>query len=161
MNPHGLILPARIVGGFLLCLAAVPCAIGLWLYSRSSAFLETAVSAQGTVVEVQPSSGSGDTTYHSVFEFQDRDGTTHRTTSAWSSNPPAHTVGEQVEVLYPPNRPSEAKIKGFMSSWFLPVLCLAFTLVPVLFGTILIWLIPLTIRRVWPRDVQEQALPGR
>jgi hypothetical protein len=57
-----------------------------------------------------------------VVEFADRDGATHRITGSVSSNPPAYGVGEGVTVRYRAGEPTDARIDGFLESWFLPTL---------------------------------------
>ena len=154
MNVRGFILPARIIGVCILIVEIVPVGLGLWLYKSTSAFLGRAASTQGTVVEIRPSGDEG-TTYHTVFEYKDQSGATHRKVSTLASNPPSHSVGEKVEVLYVPGEPSDGRIKDFMSLWFGPVLCAAMTLPPLLVSLVFLWLIPFTIRRVWPEPCPE------
>ena len=150
MNVHGFIFPARIIGVLILLAAIVPGGIGIWLYTSTRSFLEQAVSAQGNVVEVRPGGGRDGTSYNIVFEYQDESGTTHEKVSRWASNPPTHSVGERVEVLYVPGDPSDARIRSFMSLWAGPAICGVTILFPLVFGIGFIWLVPFTIRRVWP-----------
>jgi hypothetical protein len=149
-NAHGLILPSRIVG--LLCLlpALVTGGLAIWFYMSTSAFVRNAVSVTGVVTELRPSNGSNGTTYSSAFEFTDTDGVKHQSVTSWSSNPPRHTVGEKVEVLNSPGNPGDARLRSFMGLWLGAVLCGALTIVPLLAALVFIWLIPFTIRRVWP-----------
>ncbi len=88
-----------------------------FLFTGTQNFLKTAVSAQGTVVELHRSRSSDSDTYAPVVEFQASDGSTVEFTSSTSSNPPSYSRGETVEVLYQEASPNDAKIKGFFSLW--------------------------------------------
>lgn len=88
-----------------------------FLLTGTQDFLKTAVSAQGTVVELQRSRSSDSDTYAPVVEFQTKDGSTVEFISSTSSNPPSYSRGETVEVLYQETSPERAKIKGFFALW--------------------------------------------
>jgi hypothetical protein len=92
-----------------------------FMYRNTSQFLETAVTAQGTVVELVESrssdSSSNSIMYAPVVNFIDKKGVEVKVYSSTSSNPPSYFVGEKVEVLYAPETPQNAKIKGFFSLW--------------------------------------------
>ena len=149
MNPVRLILPARIIGCLILFTAIVPVTIGIWLYASTKSFVAEAKSTRGTVVATEQSRGSdGGTACYVVFEFDDDSATTQRVVSRWASNPPSHAVGSTVEVLYAPNNPSDAHIRGFLSLWFGPTVCGVLTVPPIVLGLVFLWLIPFTIRRM-------------
>lgn len=59
--------------------------------------------------------GSG--SYYPVVEFQIPEGKTVSFRSDVGSNPVSYDVGEQVEVLYNPRYPNEAKMTGFWNLW--------------------------------------------
>ena len=61
--------------------------------------------------------------YYPVVEYISRDGRFHSVQMTEGSSPPSHEVGDEVTVLYNPERPLEARIKSFGSSalmWILP-----------------------------------------
>jgi hypothetical protein len=61
--------------------------------------------------------------YFPVIEFVSRDGRQHTVHMTEGSSAPSHEVGDEVTVLYNPERPLEARIKSFGSSalmWILP-----------------------------------------
>ncbi len=150
MNVHGFILPARIIGCILLLLALVPAALGVWFFALTRSFLATSKTTQGTVTAIEKSADSnGSESYYVVFEFSDESGATQRVISRWASNPPSHAAGSSVEVLYAPDEPSNARIRGFLSLWFGPTLCAILVVPPLVSGLVFVWLIPLAIRRVW------------
>jgi hypothetical protein len=150
MDARGFILPSRIVGLLFLLPALVSAGLAVWYYTSTSTFLRNAVSVPGVVTDVKPSSGSEGTTYYSVFEFNVADGTKRQSVTSWSSNPPAHAVGQSVEVLYSPTDPSDVRLRSFMGLWFGAVFCAATTIMPLIMAGAFIWLVPFTIRRVWP-----------
>lgn len=94
-----------------------------YLYQSTQDFLGSALSAQGTVVELSLSrshkSGSSNSsvTYAPVVNFTTNEGKSITFTSTTSSNPPSYTEGETVEVFYQADRPESAKINGFFSLW--------------------------------------------
>ena len=152
MDARGFILPSRIVGLLFLLWALVTAGLAIWFYTSTTTFLRSAVSVPGVVTDVRPSSGSDGTTYHSVFEFSDAGGNKRRSVTNWSSNPPAHAVGEKVEVLYSPTAPSDVRLRSFTDLWLGAVVCAAVTVGPLVIAFVFIWLVPFTIRRVWPKS---------
>ena len=108
-----------------------------FLFKSTNDFLKTSITAQGTVINLLPtySSSSSDNsiTYKPLVEFTDKNGNPYEFASSTSSNPPSYNVGEAVEVLYNPQSPHDAKIKGFFSLWggatILGILGLVFFLV--------------------------------
>ena len=92
-------------------------AIALALNTR--AFIATAKPASGTVTELVPKrdKDDGSITYTPVVLFEAASGESVSFTSSFSSNPPSYAVGEKVEVLYAPDNPHEARIRGFGSLW--------------------------------------------
>jgi hypothetical protein len=80
-----------------------------YIFFNTSEFVSGARKAQGTVVGLK--SGAPE------VRFQAQDGREIRFTSSVSSKPPAYSVGENVEVLYRPDRPEDAEVNAFMSLW--------------------------------------------
>lgn len=62
-------------------------------------------------------SRKGGGSYYPVVEFQTSEGKTVSFRSDVGSKPASYDVGEQVEVLYNPQYPTEAKLTGFWSLW--------------------------------------------
>jgi hypothetical protein len=61
--------------------------------------------------------------YYPVVEYISGDGRPHSVQMTEGSSAPSHEVGDEVTVLYNPDRPLEARIKSFGSSalmWILP-----------------------------------------
>ena len=61
--------------------------------------------------------------YYPVVEYVSQDGRSHTVQMTEGSSAPSHEVGDEVTVLYNPERPLEARIQSFGSSalmWILP-----------------------------------------
>lgn len=86
-------------------------------YTNSQDFLNSAMTTNGTVVELVRSRSSDSTTYRPVVEFKTPVGKLIEFTSSSGSNPPSYSKGEVVEVLYQEASPEQAKINGFFSLW--------------------------------------------
>ncbi len=92
-----------------------------FMYKSANEFLETSITAEGTVIDLlrsrSSSSSDNSITYKPLVEFTEKEGNRIEFSSSTSSNPPSYSVGEKVEVLYNPESPNKAKIKGFFSIW--------------------------------------------
>lgn len=88
-----------------------------WAYSSTSSFLKQAETADGIVFELLASRSDNSTTYRPVVQFIDQQGQFIEFVSSTGSNPASYSQGEQVKVLYLPERPSNAKINSFFSLW--------------------------------------------
>ena len=100
--------------------------------SSASAILKlnSEESAPGRVVEiierreyVNEQDRVVDEYYYPVVEYISGDGRSHSVQMTEGSSAPSHEVGDEVTVLYNPDRPLEARIKSFGSSalmWILP-----------------------------------------
>ena len=107
---------------YIFTLVGVGLLIGaFFVYKDAADFLKQAESAPGTVVRLlesrSSSSSSNSTMYTPVVQFTDKRGSEIEFTSSISSSPPSYDVGEEVEVLYTPSTPQDARIKGFFSLW--------------------------------------------
>ncbi|MBI3186628.1 MAG: DUF3592 domain-containing protein [Gammaproteobacteria bacterium] len=88
-----------------------------FLYQNTSNFLEHATRVDGTVIELIPSHSSDSTTYKPVVAFTTLEGQKLEVTSSVSTNPPAYSKGESVDIFYLPAEPHNAKISGYFSFW--------------------------------------------
>ncbi|MGQ0835150.1 MAG: DUF3592 domain-containing protein [Gammaproteobacteria bacterium] len=96
----------------------------LVLLVRTRAFLARAAETVGQVVALdeEPLMEAGDPhTYRPIVSFQVA-GTPIRFESMAHSNPPEYEIGASVRVLYDRDRPSEARIRSFVSLWLLPMI---------------------------------------
>ncbi len=109
---------------------AVFLVVGVRNFVRTRRFVNQASSATGTVTDVKTrtsrsrtSSGARVSTYrYPVVRFQTQDGRSVEFESETGTNTFSQRPGEQVEVLYDPLRPEQARIKSFMMLWFGPLI---------------------------------------
>ena len=105
----------------LLAVGGVSAIAAVLFFFRTRRFLSTAVTVQGTVIDMIQSSGSeGGTVYSPVVQFTTVEGQEITFRDSVASSPPRHTVGETVKVMYPPGNPEGARLPGWFRLWFLP-----------------------------------------
>ncbi|MEO1171377.1 MAG: DUF3592 domain-containing protein [Myxococcota bacterium] len=105
----------RFFGLIFLCAMGLP-GIGMltgawWAASNTMDYRESAERVTGTITRANPP----------LAEFFVNDEPFVAEGSV-SSKPPAYSVGEQVEVLYLPDDPSDARIDSFLENWFVTTL---------------------------------------
>jgi Protein of unknown function (DUF3592) len=93
----------------------------IWIGYQSWGFLHAAKSTPGIVTALDWRSDSDSSGARPVVSYELR-GEPYQITGAASSNPPAYAVGDQVQVLYPPDQPRAARIYSWFDFWFLPAL---------------------------------------
>jgi hypothetical protein len=104
-----------LVGGLLA-------AIGLFIFIHTRLFIGRAQEVKGTVVRmVYRHSSEGGGGYSPVYQFRTITGQTVEVQDGLSSNPPMFREGQIIDVLYDPANPQKARIKRWMSLYFLPV----------------------------------------
>ncbi|UWZ87015.1 DUF3592 domain-containing protein [Occallatibacter riparius] len=98
--------------------------IGVGFAIHTTLFLRSALSATGTVAELQSlkDDQSGGIVYSPIFRFAAADGQTYTITSSTGSNPPSFVVGQTVRVLYEREHPSDALIDSFGQLWLFPLI---------------------------------------
>jgi cytochrome c-type biogenesis protein CcmH/NrfF len=109
---------------------AVCLVVGVRNFVRTRRFVNQASSTTGRVTDVKTrtrrshtSSGPRVSTYrYPVVRFQTQDGQSVEFESETGTNTFSQKPGEQVEVLYDPLRPEQARIKSFMMLWFGPLI---------------------------------------
>jgi hypothetical protein len=129
--------------------------------SRVAAFVRGATAAEGTVVELVPSTstdndGHRSTTYRPVVEYQAGEGEPRTFTDGMGSSPPAFDVGERVTVLYDPARPTDARIRATFSLWGVPMIVGGIGAVFAVLGGVL-----LGVRAAGQRRAEALRLNGR
>lgn len=97
--------------------------ISIGLGVHTTRLVADGVEADGIVTGLQASRTSDSTTWRPEVSFMAADGRTYRFVSSSGSNPPAYARGERVVVLYMPDNPQGARIKGFFSLWGGMVIC--------------------------------------
>lgn len=92
--------------------------LGSWMaYKSSRDFLEKAVSTQGTVVDFVKVRGSSSTTFRPVVQFITGQGQEVEFISSTGRSRPSFTVGQQVDILYLPENPEDAKFNNYSDLW--------------------------------------------
>lgn len=87
--------------------------IGVVLFFRHRSLVARSRPARGVVTEIRTSrDDDGDETYAPVVAFTTETGIPAKYTSSLYSRPSSYKVGDQVEILYDPDKPSRAVIKG-------------------------------------------------
>lgn len=105
-----------LVGGLLA-------AIAVFILIRTRGFINKAQEVKGTVIQMVYSHGSeGGEGYSPVYQFKTIDGQTIVVTDSLSSNPPMFHAGQIIDILYDPENPQKARIKKWMSLYFVPAL---------------------------------------
>jgi hypothetical protein len=109
-------------------LPAIFCLVGLcllapaaWTAYQSWAFLRAAQSAPGSVIALDWQEDSDTSLVRPVVRYEIR-GDPHQINGATWASSPAYVVGQQVQVLYPPDQPSAARLYTWFDFWFLPAL---------------------------------------
>ncbi|MBN1454075.1 MAG: DUF3592 domain-containing protein [Anaerolineales bacterium] len=87
-------------------------AVGSGMTLRQRALEKQGVEAQGVVVGLQENFDSDGSTYAPIVQFKTANGYDVEFVSTYFSSPPAYEAGESVIVVYPPNDPGKAIIKG-------------------------------------------------
>lgn len=96
-------------------------AVFLWV--RTRAFLNAAQKTQGVITQmIYRRSSKGGGSYLPEYSFKTLEGQQITVRDNLSSNPPMFQVGQQIEVLYDPQNPQNARINKWMNLYFLPAL---------------------------------------
>ncbi|PIX18670.1 MAG: DUF3592 domain-containing protein [Deltaproteobacteria bacterium CG_4_8_14_3_um_filter_51_11] len=109
----------KIIGWVFTLVAIGLLAAGAIVYRHTERFIERALVAEGSVVELE----RRESVYHPVVSFRANDGKTVTFSSSIGSRPPSYRKGEKVRVLYDSLNPEDATIAGVFSLWF-PVMIL-------------------------------------
>ena len=96
-------------------------------YSNTRDFLRRAAHTQGTVIAFQIShSDNHSMSFTPEINFKNNKGRSVVFNSNLSSDPPQYSVGDKIDVVYDPAKPSNAKVNTFMALWLMPLaLCIA------------------------------------
>jgi len=95
-------------------------ALGLW--SVGSRFRSGALHTQGAVVRMVTHEDSEGGSGHIPVVQYHVDTQTYEVHGTVSSSPPAYHVGDNVTILYRPEKPADGRIDSFLEQGFLPML---------------------------------------
>jgi hypothetical protein len=111
-----------VVGPFLVIFGAILLIVGWGWYGKTNEWAAAGGTAMGTVVDMkthQSTSDSGSNMmYQPVIEFTTESGEVVQYTDPTSTSSPRHQIGEQVEILYDRNFPTNARENNFLSLHF-------------------------------------------
>jgi hypothetical protein len=85
-----------------------------WLYVQETRLTQEGITTDGIVIGLAESidSENGSISYAPIVRFQTEGGRSFEFQSRYYTSPPAHEIGQNVTVLYPPENPREAVLKG-------------------------------------------------
>jgi len=97
---------------FVILFGLIFFAIGFGLTYQQYNLRRNGLEAQGMVTQLVENCDDEGCTYSPVVAFTTQDGRSATYSSTFSSSPPAYQVGEVVTLLYRPDNPQKALIKG-------------------------------------------------
>ena len=109
--------------------------IAYFLWMRTKQFVATAHPVKGTVISMLMDSEGASAP---VFKFTASNGDMIEKRDTMYSTPPAHKVGDIVEILYDPNNPQDARVVKSSSLYFAPILLAVMGVVFI--GSAVVWL---------------------
>ena len=118
----------RLIFGIFTVLGVVFLIIGAATYLHTRRFLDTAVAAEGVVLEnlgrMDNSSNNYGSSryYYPRIRFRTADGQDISFVSSSGSNPPSYSINETVKILYDPGQPDRAMVHSFVGLWLLPTI---------------------------------------
>lgn len=111
-----------IIGIVFTLVGMLLAAIAAFFLIRTQMFIGRAQQVKGTVIEMVYSSDSEGGGYSPVFQFRTIEGQTIMVTDSLRSNPPMFKTGQAVDMLYDPSNPQRARVKKWLSLYFVPLL---------------------------------------
>ena len=96
--------------------------LGGMLYVQEQDFIASAACAPGKVTALTGGKAKKPVVTFSAAAEGDTEAREFQITGKVSSSPPAYVPGEQVTVLYPPGRPEDGHLEGFLEQYFLSAL---------------------------------------
>jgi hypothetical protein len=111
------------LGVGVLVVGVLAVAVGVVMFAQSRRFYASALHAPGKIVELEQKRDRKEITIFPVFSFVDQAGVSHVVHSKWGYPTNwwwlarRHAVGDDVEVIYPPDDPENAKLNNFLSVW--------------------------------------------
>jgi hypothetical protein len=115
--------------GFLIGIALIAWA-GLMIQD-SRHFLATAKTTTGVVTDLRLAISPRSARFCPIVRYT-AEGAAHTIIGHGGSNPPAYSIGDAVEVIYPPGHPQAGRLSDFIDLWMLPLIPGDLGLVPVL-----------------------------
>ncbi|MBI3150609.1 MAG: DUF3592 domain-containing protein [Chloroflexi bacterium] len=111
-----------IIGIVFTLVGLLLAAIAAFSVIRTQIFLGKAQQVKGTVIRMVYSSDSDGGGYSPIFQFRTITGQTIEVADNLRSNPPMFREGQIVDMLYDPSNPHSARVKKWLSLYFVPLL---------------------------------------
>ena len=140
---------------FFLAIGLGVWALSAYLYMNARQFIAHGEHARGTVTGFRRSRSSY---YYPVVAFKTAEGTQIEFVENNGSSSPAFVKGQQVEVIYMPENPNNAKINTFSDLWALPLFLAIFGTIFSLVGFAVIF-VPWKTRHT-AADLRVHGTPG-
>lgn len=111
-----------LIGLFFTIIGAIVIFAG-WLWQHSTRErLNTMISGTGTIVELIEVDRPGETpNYYPIIEFQTQTGEIIRFEGKTGVSENTYRVGQQVDILYDPQFPQDARIDSWFELWLPPL----------------------------------------
>lgn len=107
---------------------------GIYLGIDTLTFKHRALTTTGTIIEIDSKHDDDTTLYTPIASFQTTDGQTLTVRSRVSSSYTSFSVGDKVEILYDPAKPSEARLATVGNQWLPTIFLIPFGLIFSLVG---------------------------
>jgi hypothetical protein len=101
-----------LAAGILLGMGVIFAGIAAFIFYQGYMLERDGIQAEGTVIGLAESRDEDGTSYAPVIRFQTQGGREFEFKSNYYSNPPQYKIGQKVTIIYPPDRPGEAQVKG-------------------------------------------------
>ena len=112
----------RSLGIALIVVSLLPLSNGSKLFSAQKTFFEESTASRATVVALvgaKPRENKKNSTnVYSVVEFTDNEGTRRTEQTNVGSYPAAHSIGEEIDILFHPDKREDVRIASFTGLWF-------------------------------------------
>ncbi len=107
---------------------------GLYLFYDAVAFAQRAESAVGEVINVEQhtsrdSEGDLSITYTPTFRYTDATGQVREGAPSMSSSEYDYGIGEQEDILYDPDDPTDVRVDSFWSLYLMAIMLVIFGVV--------------------------------
>ncbi len=111
----------KLIGGIFFVAGLAMLAGSSFSYVSQKDFIASAKHAEGEVIDllrkVSRDDDGDSTTYSAVVRFTDDKAISHEFVNRVSSNPPGYSKGQDVDLLYAPDNPTDAIIDDFWGRW--------------------------------------------
>ncbi len=125
------------IHALLLLFGLVLLGIAGWRFQSTMRLLKTGERTKARVLELIPVEGrdGGSTTYQPVFAFVTKANQVRRWAYEASSSPPEWEVGEEVDIVYNPNDPEQARVIGYWGLFVATIILTAIALPLLVIGS--------------------------